>query len=108
MEHKIVDGRICDYRNPREKGNLNLNEYWELCGEFYETNLNISQETFSEFKYKNGLNIGDVMILYGKDPAKIEVGEVLVFVPGNRNFFTTKGPVIPRGVKKWEDEEGKY
>lgn len=107
MEHKIVSHHICnievvDVTNKR----LSHDEWWEFCGKYYEDNFNLTKDKFANFEYKNGLNIGDVMVLYGKDPAKIEVGEVLVFVPQDRNFFATRGPVIHRVIRKWTDENG--
>jgi signal peptidase I len=109
MQHKIVDGWVChvqfsDVKNKR----LDFDEWWKYCGEYYEMNFNITKDEFSEFDYRNGLNIGDVMILYGKDPEKIEVGEVLVFIPENREWFESHGPVIHRVVDKWEEDETIY
>jgi hypothetical protein len=91
-----------------KKKNLDFDEWWQFCGSYYESNYNITSDEFREFEYKNGLNIGDVMVLYGKDPAKIEVGEVLIFVPQDERFYVEKGPVIHRVVEKWMNEEGKY
>ena len=88
--------------------NVNLSEFWGECGNYYEKNFNISMEQFGEFKYKNGLNIGDVMILYGKDPKEIEIGDVLVFEPQSALFFETHGPVIHRVVRKWQDDSGDW
>ena len=34
--------------------------------------------------------------------------EVLIFIPQDRNFYLTKGPVIHRVVNKWKDEDGKF
>jgi signal peptidase I len=87
---------------------LNYNEWWSLCGKYYQRNYNITSEEFKEFDYSNGLNIGDVMVLYGKDYEDIEIGEILVFIPEDKTFFEQKGPVIHRVVDKWEDEKGNY
>lgn len=108
MEHKVVSNRVCNIHIADIKSmRLNYDEWWNYCGNYYETNYNLTKEVFYEFEYKNGLNIGDVMVLYGKDPKKIEVGEVLIFIPQDRNFFETKGPVIHRVVEKWSDENNK-
>ncbi len=109
MEHKIVNNKICDKHILEYKENyLNLSNYWKLCGDYYKKNYNISKDLFSKFPYKNGLNIGDVIILYGKDPKKINVGDVIVFKPQNEVFFREKGPVIHRVVNKWvETKDGK-
>ncbi len=109
MEHKIVDHRICDkYILDISRTSISQEEWWEFCGSYYEKNYNLTLDDFREFDYRNGLNIGDVMVLYGKDVENIQIGEILVFVPQDRNFFETKGPVIHRVVKKWKDDEGKY
>jgi len=108
MEHKIVENRVCDkYVVDENYKKLDFNSWWNLCGEYYKK-FNISQKSFEEFKYKNGLNIGDVMVLYGKKPKDINVGDVLVFIPQDRNFFETKGPVIHRVINIWQDEQETY
>lgn len=108
MEHKVVYNRVCNVHIADiQSKSLDYDEWWNYCGSYYQSNYNLSKETFSQFEYKNGLNIGDVMILYGKDPQKIEVGEVLVFIPQDKRFFEQKGPVIHRVVQKWTDENGK-
>jgi hypothetical protein len=83
---------------------VDLDEFWDVCGDYYETNFNITQDMFSEFRFNKGLNIGDVMILYGKKPENIEIGEVLVFKPQSEAFFNNYGPVIHRVVDKWEED----
>jgi len=90
------------------KGRVDVDQWWGLCGDYYQSNYNLTLDEFKDFPYKNGLNIGDVMILYGKEPQDIEVGEVLVFIPNNKRFFEEKGPVIHRIVDKWKDENGEY
>lgn len=115
MEHKVSrDGGsiygVCGTKFLDVDGTIRLSfdEWWKYCGSYYEKNYNLTADEFMEFDYKNGLNIGDVMILYGKDPEDIDLGEVLVFIPQNRAFFEQKGPVIHRVVDKWQDEEGKW
>lgn len=114
MEHKIVDHKICSsHVIDISKQSLNKDDWWNFCGKYYEDNFNLTKENFSNFDYENGLNIGDVMILYGKNPKNIQVGEVLVFIPqdkmpnGQSNFFTNYGPVIHRVVEKYE-KDGKF
>ena len=114
MEHKIVETRgyyvLCDKAFPDSsfKGRVDTDSWWKYCGDYYQTNYNLTLDKFKEYPYKNGLNIGDVMVLYGEEPVDIELGEVLVFVPNDKKFFEEKGPVIHRVVDKWQDEEGKY
>ena len=109
MEHKIVDNRVCDvYVKDIKNEKLSIDSWWEYCGNYYVKNYNLTLDDFEDYDYKNGLNVGDVMILYGKSPENIEVGEVLVFEPQNRVWYESHGPVIHRIVKKWQDEGGKY
>ena len=109
MEHKVVNGQICNDRIiATGTESLNHDDWWDYCGDYYVDNFNLSKDEFENFEYKNGLNIGDVLVLRGKSPKDVEVGEVLIFIPQDRNFYLTKGPVIHRVVKKWEDENGKF
>ena len=78
MEH---DGSFDNWWNGQER--------WYL-------NQNISKEQFAKFNFKNGFNKGDIMILYGKKPANIEVGDVIVFKSQRPD------PIIHRVVKKWK------
>jgi len=106
MEHKIVDGDVCG-NNFFEDQSLSFDKWWEICGNYYNKNLNLTKGDFLNFDYQNGLNIGDVMILRGKKPKDIQVGEILIFVPGDSSWYASHGPVIHRVVKK-EFIEGKY
>ncbi len=83
MEH---DGSFDNWWSGQEK--------WYLANE-------ISKDEFADFNFKNGFNKGDIMILYGKKPSNIEVGEVIVFRSRRPD------PIIHRVVKKWE-LEGEY
>lgn len=77
-------------------GPTNTDEYWAVCGEFYEER-GISQNTFSEFPLKNGFKKGDVIVLRGVEPENVEVGDVLVFM-AQRAY-----PIIHRVVELNED-----
>lgn len=101
MEHKVVDGTVCSTQlRTDETYGLSLDQWWEYCGKYYEENFNFNKEDFEDFDFSNGLNTGDVVILKGKDPQDIEVGEVLVFVPGDLRWYSQNGPVIHRVVEK--------
>lgn len=115
MEHKIVDNKICSsHVLDVSKKSLNQDEWWSFCGKYYEDKFNLTKSNFENFDYKNGLNIGDVMILYGKNPRNIQIGEILVFIPqdkmpnGQSMFFTNYGPVIHRVVDKYEKDGQLY
>ncbi len=66
-----------------------FDNFWAVSGEWYEDN-NITKEEFSAFKFKNGLNIGDIIVLKGSE--NYSVGDIIVFaVPYDK-------PVIHRIV----------
>lgn len=66
---------ICGVQTER-RGSLDLEEYWSLCGDWYEQR-GIDIEEFSTFPFMNGFNTGDIMVL--RSPENIEVGDVIVF-----------------------------
>jgi len=66
-------------------------------GEFYE-GVGISKEGFSEFDFRNGFNVGDIMVLHGKDPGDVQVGDVIVFQANRAD------PIIHRVIKITENE----
>ncbi len=99
----ITENKFIDFDN-----NVDLNEFWEVCGNYYETNFDLTKDDFGDFPHKKGLNIGDVMILYGKKPENVQVGDILVFKPQNDQFFRNYGPVIHRVVDKWEENSTIY
>lgn len=98
MEHKATP-EICGTSFEKEQS-LGFEEYWQMCGNWYEEK-SITKEQFSSFSYKNGFNTGDLMVLVGKKPEKIRIGEIIVF-KANR-----PDPIIHRviGVRQ---EDGKY
>ncbi|MBW3021235.1 signal peptidase I [Candidatus Woesearchaeota archaeon] len=82
------------------KDKYNIDEFWDICGSWYQEN-NISKEDFENFRFKNGFNKGDVIILQSKK--NVDVGDVIVFwsnyrnpiihrvVEVNNNMYNTKG-----------------
>jgi len=62
--------------------------------EAWYINRGISYADFQEFPFKNGFNKGDIMIIVGKYPSRIVVGDVIVFSSG-KNY-----PIIHRVVAK--------
>lgn len=78
----------------------NMDQWWLEQGPWYEKQ-GITREIFEQFPYQNGFDKGDIMILYGKKPSKIYVGNILIFNARQPN------PIIHRIVKKWSDS-GQY
>ena len=75
---------------------------WWASQEKWYLDHDIPKEQFVNFNFKNGFNKGDIMILYGKKPNKIEIGEIIVFKSKRPD------PIIHRVVKKWELDEKYY
>lgn len=78
-----------------------FNEWWEKSGKWYIEN-SIKKEDFGDFPLKNGFNKGDIMVLKGKKPENIEIGDVVVF------WSAKKDPIIHRIVKGWQENNTYY
>ncbi|MFH1649684.1 MAG: signal peptidase I [Candidatus Woesearchaeota archaeon] len=63
---------------------------------YLERNLN--EADFKTFPFDSGFNKGDIMILIGKKPDKIKVGDVIVYASG-KDY-----PIIHRVVRTWTEE----
>jgi signal peptidase len=48
---------------------------------------------FSEFRWKNGFNTGDIMVLRGTKPLNIKIGDVIVYMSKTASY-----PIIHRVV----------
>ena len=82
MEHRLNNNNgnyyMCGetFRNHRT---FDFHEWWSVCGIWYEENTNIKKQQFSEFKFRNGLNTGDIVVAVGKKPEDIEIGDVIIY-----------------------------
>lgn len=108
MDHQIVKGdfnrlTLCEeIYSPEEKselGYINFNEYWDICGSWYE-DKEIEKETFEEFPLKNGFRKGDVIIVWGRFTPKL--GDIIIFQASSGS--TAPRPIIHRIVKINEDD----
>lgn len=77
-----------------------FDNWWDGQENWY-SGYDITKEQFLGFEFKNGFNKGDIMILYGKKPEDIKIGEVIVFKSKRPD------PIIHRVVKKWKNN-GEY
>jgi len=73
-----------------EHNNLEIDDWWEKNGKWYNDNK-INKEDFKKFKFKNGFNKGDIMVLYKFKELKI--GDVIVY-----NNLLQSTPIIHRVV----------
>ena len=81
--------------------NGNFDDWWQNSNKWYAGN-EIIKEDFVEFPMKNGFNKGDIMVLKGKEPQDIKIGDIIV-------FWSQKGdPIIHRVVKKWQEGSAYY
>jgi len=71
--------------------------WWQENKDWYEK-IDITEEDFKGYIFKNGFDKGDIIILRGTKAKNIKVGDVIVF------HSTSIYPVIHRVVNKWEDE----
>lgn len=112
MEHRVNiddDGvnYMCGISFMRSNREVTFDRWWAICGSWYEENTAIDKEEFSEFRFSNGFNKGDIIFATGKKSEDIEVGDVIIFATSqpvpiihrvidikteeNTSFFVTKG-----------------
>jgi len=99
MEHGLHNGVLCDV--PFSNFKESLDNYWKTCGSWYEKQ-EISKEEFKSFRFDQGFDKGDVVVLWRANSNNVHIGDILVF-KSNR----LPQPIIHRVVKIWQ-EEGKY
>lgn len=71
--------------------------WWNIHEPLY-ADAGITKEQFKTFPFHSGFNTGDIMVLLGKDPKKIDVGDVIVY----RSIYR-KDPIIHRVIRKWSE-----
>ena len=79
--------------SPSMEHNAPFYEWWDSQEDFYLRN-NITDIDFREYKFKNGFNKGDIIVLFGTDPYKIKVGDVIVYNAPRKVY-----PIIHRVIK---------
>ncbi|MBI2662877.1 signal peptidase I [Candidatus Woesearchaeota archaeon] len=76
MQHNIHNEMICGQQLSEFKESFD--NYWLTCGQWYEQR-NITKELFQKFKFQDGFNKGDVIILWRAHPRNIQLGDILIF-----------------------------
>ncbi len=74
-----------------------FDSWWGDNEDFY-SDFNITKESFSGFDFKNGFNKGDIMLLGGKSPEKIGMGDIIVYKSQRPD------PIIHRVIGKGEED----
>ncbi len=77
MDHELEASMICG-RIASPEYSASFDDFWKECGSWYE-NQNINKDTFAQFPLKHGFRRGDIILLYGKKPENINIGEIIVF-----------------------------
>ncbi len=72
--------------------NAQFDRWFDSQRELY-AEYNISKERFTGFIMKNGFNTGDLIVLTGVKPYKVNIGDVIVFRSGGSE------PIIHRVIK---------
>lgn len=106
MDHTILakEGsniyEICGEHFSEEKY-LDIDEYWKICGNYYESKFYITKPEFQQFPYSNGFKKGDIMILLGSK--NIKTGDIIVYSNPNYQY-----PIIHRVVKGYKKNSITY
>lgn len=96
MDHDAIDSAICG-KTVSDSYHDDFDTYWATCGSWY-AERGITKEAFSDYRFKNGFNKGDIMVIVGPKRSAIKQGDVLVFQARQQY------PIIHRVVRA--DETG--
>ncbi|MBW3018278.1 signal peptidase I [Candidatus Woesearchaeota archaeon] len=101
MDHHLsASGDICG-KNPI---GYSTEDFWSACGDWYKE-LGITEKEFDNYPFSNGFRRGDIIILKGKDPKDINIGDVIVFTA--KNPMIKSDPIIHRVIKS-TNTNGKF
>ncbi|MBD3259602.1 signal peptidase I [Candidatus Woesearchaeota archaeon] len=93
MDHHVsATGDICG-KHPL---NYETEDFWSVCSDWYKE-IGITETDFAEFPFSNGFRKGDIIVLKGKSPKDINIGDVIVFTAKNPKIKTD--PIIHRVVE---------
>lgn len=79
-----------------------FNGWWDSQHDFYDQ-AGITKDEFKYFRFKNGFNKGDLIVLKGKDWDRIEIGEIIVYQSALR-----VEPIIHRVVRIYESNGKRF
>jgi signal peptidase I len=92
---------LCD-ESFSQRSRVDFDKFWSICGAWYGQHTNISKAQFEQFPFKNGFSRGDIIVVAGKRPERIAVGDVIVF------HSVRPYPIIHRVVKVRTDDAKHY
>ena len=84
------------------QGNIfsDYDQWWKDHNQKYNE-YEIDKDSFENFKFKNGFNKGDILLIVKATPEKLKVGDVIIFNGGRQN------PLIHR-IIEIKNENGEY
>lgn len=85
-----------------EHNGLSFDDWWANNEDWY-TMSNISKEQMYDFKFHNGFDKGDIMVLKGLKPEDVKIGDVIVY-SDNKYYY----PIIHRVTDKWTENNIYY
>ena len=94
MEHGLHNEVLCGQQFA--KFDESFDNYWNVCGYWYE-DREITKNQFKQFKFKNGFDKGDVIILWRANKKNLKLGDILIYQGSKPQ------PIIHRVVKSWEE-----
>ena len=71
----------------------NFDKWWTKSEGYYEIK-EIEKEDFEEFSFRNGMNKGDIIVVWGRDEP--ELGDVIIFQPDTKS--SGQHPIIHRVI----------
>jgi len=96
------DGNYDEWWNSENARCINDTLIYPCSQADYYGLFGISKEEFKNYPFRNGFNKGDIMILYGKKPEKIESGDIIVYSSSRPD------PIIHRVIKTWENSNQQF
>ncbi len=78
-----------------------FDSWWQSQSSWYEEHSIKKEEAFS-WKFHNGFNKGDIMLLYGTSPKNIKKGDIIVFKSSQPD------PIIHRVVRIYQENGNVY
>ncbi|MFH0797860.1 MAG: signal peptidase I [Candidatus Woesearchaeota archaeon] len=85
-----------------EHNGMGFEEWWQANGQWYEAK-GITEDDMHSYRFRNGFNKGDIMIILGVKPENIKNGMVIVYSTARYKY-----PIIHRVVDSGGDSGKLY
>jgi hypothetical protein len=81
-----------------EHNGLGFDKWWDVNQNWYLAN-GVTKDEMGSYRFKNGFNKGDIIILIGTKAENTKMGDIIVY-----STTKYKYPIIHRVVNSWNDE----